>query len=666
MTWNFALLAIDQLVNSAAKMRYMSGGQVGVPAVFRGPGGSALQLGAQHSQAFESYYAHIPGLKVVMPATPADAKGLLKSAIRDDNPVVFIEGEMLYNLKGEVPEGEHIVPLGKADVKRAGSDVTIICHSKTVAVALKAAEQLAAEEIDAEVRRPAHDPPARHRGGARLGGEDAPLRRGRGGLALRGRRRAGGGHDPAGGVRRARRPGPARDRRRRADALQQAAREGREGRPRQGRSPRCTRCCTATERWQPRSSWRRSPRRWRRGASSSGRRVRASPSPSGDVLAEVETDKAVMELVARAGGTLLKQVVPAGHHGAGLRAGGADRRAGRSGGERQAGAAPGSRPASPAPRAEPADIEPAAHRRGGGRPSPRPNPGDARWPRPRPPRLPPGSRIKASPLARRIAAERGIDLGGVAGSGPEGRIVLRDLEASPPPGSRARAPAGASAAPAPAPRARPVAFLADGAPFTDVPLTQLRKTIARRLAQSIGPIPDVLPHDRGGHGAGRGRRARRSRRWATGPRSRSTTSSSRPWPRRSGSIPACNAWWQDDHIRYWHEVHVSMAVAIEDGLITPGHPPRRPQVAAGDRGGVAGPGRPARASGASRPEEYTGGTFSVSNLGMLDIDEFTAVINPARGRDPCGRPDCSEAGGARGAAGRSAGGCGSRCRATTG
>jgi pyruvate dehydrogenase E1 component beta subunit len=151
MTWNFALLAIDQLVNSAAKMRYMSGGQVGVPAVFRGPGGAALQLGAQHSQAFESYYAHIPGLKVVMPATPADAKGLLKSAIRDDNPVVFIEGEMLYNLKGEVPEGEHVVPLGKADIKRPGRDVTIVCHSKTVSVALKAAEQLAAEEVDAEV-----------------------------------------------------------------------------------------------------------------------------------------------------------------------------------------------------------------------------------------------------------------------------------------------------------------------------------------------------------------------------------------------------------------------------------------------------------------------------------------------------------------------------------
>jgi pyruvate dehydrogenase E1 component beta subunit len=151
MTWNFALLAVDQLVNSAAKMRYMSNGQVGMPAVFRGPGGAALQLAAQHSQAFESWYAHIPGLKVVMPATPADAKGLLKSAIRDDDPVVFIEGEMLYNTKGEVPEGEHVVAIGQADIKREGSDVTLICHSKTVAVVLRAAEQLATDGVNPEV-----------------------------------------------------------------------------------------------------------------------------------------------------------------------------------------------------------------------------------------------------------------------------------------------------------------------------------------------------------------------------------------------------------------------------------------------------------------------------------------------------------------------------------
>lgn len=152
MTWNFALLAIDQVVNSAAKMLYMSDGQIPMPVVFRGPGGAALQLAAQHSQAFESWYAHIPGLKVVAPATPYDAKGLLKTAIRDDNPVVFLEGEMLYNLKGEVPDEEYTIPLGVADVKREGTDVTLIAHSKTVAVAEQAAQRLAEElDLSAEV-----------------------------------------------------------------------------------------------------------------------------------------------------------------------------------------------------------------------------------------------------------------------------------------------------------------------------------------------------------------------------------------------------------------------------------------------------------------------------------------------------------------------------------
>ncbi|MEK6768396.1 MAG: pyruvate dehydrogenase complex E1 component subunit beta [Gemmatimonadota bacterium] len=154
MTFNFALLALDQVVNSAAKMYYMSGGQVPMPIVFRGPGGAALQLGAQHSQSFESWYANVPGLKVVAPATPADAKGLLKSAIRDGNPVVFFEGEMLYNTKGEVPDGEHLVPIGVADVKREGTDVTLVGYSKTVAVALKAADELAKEGISAEVVDP--------------------------------------------------------------------------------------------------------------------------------------------------------------------------------------------------------------------------------------------------------------------------------------------------------------------------------------------------------------------------------------------------------------------------------------------------------------------------------------------------------------------------------
>ncbi|MBI1909933.1 MAG: pyruvate dehydrogenase complex E1 component subunit beta [Deltaproteobacteria bacterium] len=151
MTFNFALLALDQIVNGAAKMRYMSGGQVKVPCVIRGPGGAAHQLAAQHSQCFESTFASVPGLKVVMPSTSRDAKGLLKSAIRDDNPVIFIEGEILYGSVGDVPEGEYLIPIGVGDIKREGSDVTIIAHSKMVYVALTAAKRLEEFGISAEV-----------------------------------------------------------------------------------------------------------------------------------------------------------------------------------------------------------------------------------------------------------------------------------------------------------------------------------------------------------------------------------------------------------------------------------------------------------------------------------------------------------------------------------
>lgn len=151
MTWNFALLALDQVVNSAAKMLYMSGGQYPMPIVFRGPNGAALQLAAQHSQAWESWVAHIPGLKVVAPGTPYDAKGLLKSAIRDNNPVVVLEGEMLYNTKGEVPDGEYVVPLGKADLKREGDHCSIITSGKMALVAMQAADQLAKDGIRVDV-----------------------------------------------------------------------------------------------------------------------------------------------------------------------------------------------------------------------------------------------------------------------------------------------------------------------------------------------------------------------------------------------------------------------------------------------------------------------------------------------------------------------------------
>lgn len=151
MTFNFSLVAIDQVINSAAKMYQMSGGQFNIPIVFRGPTASAGQLAAQHSQAFENWYANCPGLKVVVPCNPYDAKGLLKAAIRDDDPVIFMESEQMYGDVGEVPEGEYILPIGKADIKREGSDVTLVTFGKITKVALAAAEELAKEGFSAEV-----------------------------------------------------------------------------------------------------------------------------------------------------------------------------------------------------------------------------------------------------------------------------------------------------------------------------------------------------------------------------------------------------------------------------------------------------------------------------------------------------------------------------------
>jgi len=148
---DFALVAADQIINQAAKMRYMSGGQVAVPIVIRTQQGGGRGNGAQHSQSFEAWFAQIPGLKVVAPATPYDAKGLLKSAIRDGNPVVFLEHKLLYNTKGEVPEGEYTIPIGKAEVKRDGRDISILAYSRTLLFALEAAETLAQRGIEAEV-----------------------------------------------------------------------------------------------------------------------------------------------------------------------------------------------------------------------------------------------------------------------------------------------------------------------------------------------------------------------------------------------------------------------------------------------------------------------------------------------------------------------------------
>jgi pyruvate dehydrogenase E1 component beta subunit len=160
MTFNFSAMAFDQILNNAAKIHHMTGGQFSVPIVFRGPNAAAHMLGSTHSQAFDAFYAHIPGLKVVSVATPYDAKGLLKSAIRDPNPVIFFESEMMYAVRGEVPEEEYLIPIGVADIKRPGDDVTLICWGQSVSIALQAAElaqehsNLSAEVIDLRTLRP--------------------------------------------------------------------------------------------------------------------------------------------------------------------------------------------------------------------------------------------------------------------------------------------------------------------------------------------------------------------------------------------------------------------------------------------------------------------------------------------------------------------------------
>jgi pyruvate dehydrogenase E1 component beta subunit len=151
MTWNFAILAADQIINSAAKMLQMSGGHYSCPIVFRGGNGTAGQLGATHSQSFEAFYSHVPGLKVITPSNPYDAKGLLKAAIRDNDPVVFLESEKMYGDKGEIPDGEYIIPIGVADVKRKGTHVTIVTFGKIIKVAFEAADVLAKEGISCEV-----------------------------------------------------------------------------------------------------------------------------------------------------------------------------------------------------------------------------------------------------------------------------------------------------------------------------------------------------------------------------------------------------------------------------------------------------------------------------------------------------------------------------------
>ena len=320
---------------------------------------------------------------------------------------------------------------------------------------------------------------------------------------------------------------------------------------------------------------------------------------AGDVLAEVETDKAVMELVARAGGTLLKQVIPIGTT---LPVGGIVAWLGAKGEAVPDGASgPGSQASAPAAvkavaptAATPAPAAPVA-----GGPAPVASSSD---------------RIKASPLAKKIAKEKGLDLGRVQGSGPAGRVVLRDLDGAPAQAAAAPLAVGRASTPAP------------GVAFEDVPLSQIRKTIAKRLSQSLGPIPTFyLTMDVDMTRSAEAREALK----ALGPEGKVSFNDILIKAVATALVqhPACNAWWMDDRIRVWRQAHIGMAVAIEDGLITPvirnAEQKSLREISAESRD-LAGRARERKL----KPEEYTGSTFSISNLGMFDIEHFTAIINP--------------------------------------
>jgi pyruvate dehydrogenase E2 component (dihydrolipoamide acetyltransferase) len=329
----------------------------------------------------------------------------------------------------------------------------------------------------------------------------------------------------------------------------------------------------------------------------------------GEILAEVETDKAVMDLVARASGTLLKRLVPDGTTVPVSAVVGVIGATGEDVtalvGNASVPSTPTVTPNQPA-RAAPPQRPAASPAAISATPASQAAPAGA---------MQPAGRVKASPLAKRMAADQGVDLTRVSGSGPEGRIIARDLAAAGRPGPSAVSPP-ISRAPLPA------------SGFVDAPLTQLRKTIAKRLAQSIGPIPTYyLTTEIDMERTWEAREALNASATPGSPKISLNDIVIKTTALALREHPACNAWWMEDRIRYWHDVHVSMAVAVEDGLITPvlRHADRKSlrEISAEARD-LAGRARERKLA----LDEYTGGTFSISNLGMFDIDQFTAVINP--------------------------------------
>src|SRR6266851_494674 len=521
MTINFSLIAYDQIVNNAAKIRYMFGGEAKVPMVIRMPGGAGHQLSAQHSHSFEVLYGLIPGLLVVAPTTPEDAKGMLKSAIRSDNPVMFLESLSLYNVKGDVPAGDYTTPLGKAALRRTGSDITIVGVSRMAVLANEAAKQLEEEDIDAEV------------------------------IDLRSIRPID---------------------------------------------------------WAP--------------IVESVRRTSRCLVKKGEVIAEVESDKATFDLESEADGVLdiiVQQGVPA-KIGAPIARIGA------------AGEAPAATPApkEAAPKVEAAKAE--KPKPDSEAPAP-PPPSEQARPTPLPPapkgagtpeddgapRVAGSPEVKASPLAKRLAAELGVNLAMVQGSGPEGRIVKEDVQAA----------AGNRTAPPPASRVPPRMAGRPGPDVEVVEPTRMQATIARRMAEAKSTVPEFTVTVEARVDLAVSMRQQLKDSVPGADKVTMTDFLVRACALALRKFPEVNSSWADGKFQRKRRISIGLAVAPSQGmglLVPVVHDADLKdliQISIESRQVIerARSGRPAEG-------DLSGATFSISNLGMFGVDEFTAIINP--------------------------------------
>ena len=645
MTINFSLLAMDQIVNHAASIRYMFGGQVKVPLVVRMPQGAGHQLGPTHSHSWEALYLHVPGLLVAVPTTAADAKGLLKSAIRDDNPVIFIEHEYLYGQRGEVPDDEDFtVDFGQAAIRREGSDVTIVGISRMALTAARAAKTLSEKHgIEAEVIDPRTLRPLDLDTILASVRKTQPLRDRRGGLAARRRRREPRRVDLRAGLRRPRRADPARHRRRRADAVLQAAGAARVParaaghRSRAGHDSPDAIGHAMSEIVMPRLS-----DSMEEGTILKWLKADGDAVARGEPLAEIETDKAtltyesdaagMLTIVVAAGETLpIGEVIARLDDGAGGGAPAAERlrRRARRGARRRP--RPRGRARRPAHRRD----EPAAPARRPRKPPPprraaRGGPGQGL-----PARAPHGPRAGHRPAPRRRhrpgrTRRQGRRRGRGEGRHREGlrarepapaRRRARRAEAVARRGPRRR---GARRRPSRSRRRRRPAR--PRATSRSSELTRIQQVIARRMAESKATVPEFTLRseiDMEGCVA-----AARTAQGLGGEVPSYNDMVVKACALALREFPRANGSYKDGKFELHSRVNVGVAVAAHGRARRADDLRRRPQVAARDRPRIARRSPRSVRAGTVTPPELSGGTFTVSNLGMFGVTDFTAVINP--------------------------------------